>query len=74
MYKAKNGFILKDNTTGQGWKVETAQDLKNAILNYPIFQTVHEHALLKAMQRAITVRKEYENITEFAQFLADNYI
>ena len=74
MYKAKNGLILDDNATGQGWSIESAQDLKNALLIFPIFQTVHDHALWMAVNEAIKDRKHYADIKDFAQFVADNYI
>lgn len=74
MYKAKNGLIIADSSTGQGWDIETAQDLKNALLMFPLFQTVHDHALWAALDAAIKDRREYADIRDLAQFLADGYI
>ena len=69
MYKAKNGLIIADSSTGQGWDIETAQDLKNALLMYPLFQTVHDHALWAALDAAIkhgSVNQHLLNVfTEF---------
>ena len=74
MYKAKNGLIIYDNTTAEGWSIEGAQDLKNALLSFPLFQTVHEHALWLAIDQATKDRKEFRDIKDFAQFIAQNYI
>ncbi len=32
MYKAKNGFTLKNNKTPDGWTRETPQDIVTALL------------------------------------------
>ena len=73
MYKAKNGLIIADSSTGQVWDIETAQDLKNALLMYPLFQTVHDHALWAALDSAIKDRRECDNMRDLAQFIADGY-
>ena len=40
MYRAQNGFTLKDETTPSGWKISSVQDIITALLEFPIFQTV----------------------------------
>lgn len=74
MYKAKNGFILKDNSTAGGWNIETPQDILTALLAYPAFQTVYEGFIWEALDMATQERKEYSNIEELADYLAQNYI
>lgn len=75
MYRAKNGFILQDDTApGGGWTIRTAEDIETALLSFPVFQTVASGILWEQIAQAVEARKEYANITEFAQFLADNYI
>lgn len=74
MYKAKNGFILWDDITPSGWKITKAPDIIKALLEFPTFQTVATPFIWESIQYAIEDRKQYENITEFAEFIAKNYI
>ena len=74
MYKAKNGFILNDDTAPGGWTIKSAQDLETALLSFPYFQTVYTGILWEAIQQAVETRKEYADIKEFAQYIAENYI
>lgn len=75
MYRAKNGFILHDSDApGGGWTIQNAQDIVTALLTYPVFQTVDTGILWEAIGQAVDDRKEYADIKEFAQYLADNYI
>lgn len=75
MYKAKNGFTLQDDTApGGGWTIRTAEDIETALLSFPHFQTVASGVLWEQIAQAVEARKEYANITEFAQFLAANYL
>lgn len=74
MYKAKNGFILRDNTTPGGWKTERAEDILTALLIYPAFETVADCFIWEAIDQAVQERKEYADISEFAAFLAENYL
>lgn len=74
MYKAKNGFTLQDSTTPDGWQIRTADDILTALLSFSYFQTVDAGILWDAIDQATTARKEYDDITELAQHLAENYI
>lgn len=74
MYKAKNGFTLRDETTPGGWKITQAQDILTALLEYQVFQTVASPFIWEAIQNAIEDRREWENITELAEYISENYI
>lgn len=74
MYKARNGFILMDSSTRYGWNIETPQDILTALLGYPAFETVYEGFIWEALDMATQERKEYSNIDELAEYLAENYI
>lgn len=74
MYKAKNGFILRDPTTPAGWEIKTAPDIITGLLQFPAFQTVADGFIWDALTQAIKERSDYKNIEDLAQFLAENYI
>lgn len=74
MYKAKNGFTLRDDTAPGGWTIRTAEDIETALLSFPYFQTVASGILWEQIGEAVKERKEFADVKEFAQFLADNYI
>lgn len=74
MYKAKNGFTLRDETTPGGWKITQAQDILTALLEHPIFQTVATPFIWEAIQNAIEDRREWENVRELAGYIAKHYI
>ena len=74
MYKARNGFILKDDTTAQGWTIRTPQDLITALLAFPVFQTVDTGIIWQALDDATENRKEYDDRQDLADFLAAWYI
>ncbi len=74
MYKGPRGFILRSTETPGGWNIQTLQDVETALYTFPAFQTVYSGFLLEALEQAIADRKEYEDITELAEFLAANYI
>ena len=74
MYKAKNGFTLRDETTPGGWRITQAQDILTALLEYPVFQTVATPFIWEAIQNAIEDRREWENVRELAEYIAKHYI
>lgn len=74
MYRAKSGFTLRDSESGYGWQIRNAQDIFTALEGRPEFATVAEPFLIEAAGQAIDDRKEYADITEFAQFIAENYL
>lgn len=74
MYRAKNGFTLQDAATPWGWTIREPGDIITALLAFPHFQTVHEAFLWDAIARAVETRKEYADIREFAQYIAENYV
>ena len=74
MYKARNGFTRHDDTAPGGWTIREAQDIVTALLSYPYFQTVDTGILWEAIGQAVEARKEYADIKEFAQYIAENYI
>lgn len=74
MYKARNGFILKVDTTAQGWTIRTPEDLITALLAFPVFQTVDTGIIWQALDDATENRKEYDDIQDLADFLAAWYI
>lgn len=74
MYKAKNGFTLHNSDAPGGWTIRNAQDIITALLTYTYFQTVDTGILWDAIGQAVETRKEYADIKEFAQFIAQNYI
>ena len=51
MYKAKNGLIIKDATTPDGWTIRNADDIITALLSFPYFQTVATCFIVEAMQQ-----------------------
>jgi len=73
-YKAKNGFTLLNADTGKGWEIRTPQDIITALLIYPYFQTVGTGVIWDTIRQAVEVRKEYEDIKDLANYLAENYI
>lgn len=74
MYRAKNGLTLKDDMTPQGWKIRTAADIVTALMAYPNFATVSAGMIYEVIYQATEERKEYENITDLAEYLAEYYI
>ena len=74
MYKAKNGLILKDSTTPDGWTIRDGNDIITALLAFPYFQTVATCFILEALQQAADSRKEYADIKDLAAYIAENYI
>lgn len=74
MYKAKNGLIIKDEMTPDGWKIRDGNDILTALLSFPYFQTVATGFILEALQQAADSRKEYADIKELAAYIAENYI
>ena len=74
MYKARNGFTLKSSETAQGWTIKSANDIMTALLAFPYFQTVATGILWEALDQATTERKEYEDIKDLAEYLAEYYI
>jgi hypothetical protein len=74
MYQAKNGFTLKNTTTPDGGEIRTAQDIVTALLTFPVFQTVADAFIWEALQQATADRKEYDDIKDLAQNIAENYI
>ena len=73
-YIAKNGFTLLDADTKKGWSIKGPADIITALLDNPNLQTVATEALWQALAQAIDERKEYQDINDLAQFVADNYI
>ena len=73
-YRARNGFTLLDADTGKGWEIQTPQDIITALLIYPYFQTVDTGIIWDAIRQAVEVRKEYEDIKDLANYLAENCI
>lgn len=74
MYKAKNGFTLKDDTTPEGWIIKTPEDIITALLSFPEFDTVETAILWEALEDATGQRQEYDNIKDLADYLANYYI
>ena len=74
MYKAKNGLTLLSAETPDGWTIRTAQDILTALLAFPYFQTVADAFIWEALEQATTDRKEYADIKDLAQYIAENYI
>ena len=74
MYKAQNGFTLIDETTPDGWKIRSGADIITALEGMPYFGTVAEGFLLEALQQAAESRKEYADIKDLADYIAENFI
>lgn len=75
MYKAKNGFILENDTApGGGWTIRSAEDILTALLMFPAFETVATGFIWEAIAQAVETRKVYADIENLAQELAQNYI
>ena len=74
MYKARNGFTLQNADTPDGWTIRSAQDILTALLAFPYFQTVADDFIWEAIAMALEERKEFADIKEFAQFLAEGYL
>lgn len=74
MYKARNGFTLHNDEAPGGWRIQDAADIETALYSFPYFQTVASEIIWDAIGQAVTERKEYDDIKEFAEYLATNYI
>lgn len=74
MYKAKNGLTLLSAETPDGWTIRSADNILTALLAFPYFQTVAEVFIWQALEQAAADRKEYADIKELAQYIAENYI
>ena len=74
MYKAINGFTLQDATTPDGWTIRSGGDIITALLSFPYFQTVAAGFIAEALQQAADSRKEYANVKDLAEYIAENYI
>lgn len=74
MYKASNGITLLDADTGQGWSIASDADIITALLGLPYFATVATPFIVEAIEQAKADRKEYDNIRDLAQHIAENYI
>ena len=74
MYKAINGLTLQDATTPDGWAIRSSGDIITALLSFPYFQTVAVGFIVEALQQAADSRKEYANIKDLAEYIAENYI
>lgn len=74
MYKAKNGFTLLNAETPEGWRISRAEDIITALLSFPYFQTVATGIIWEAIGQAVNDRKEYTDIRDLAQYIAQNYI
>ena len=74
IYLARNGFMLENAETPEGWTIRSGQDVITALLSFPYFQTVATGFLLEALGQALEVKKEYADIKELAVFIAENYI
>lgn len=69
-----NGFTLYDNTAPDGGKIESDHDVVDALSTFPAFQTVHTDIIWEAFDLAMSDRKHYQDITEFADFLAKHFL
>lgn len=74
MYKGVNGFVLRSAKAPGGWIIQSPQDIETALYSYSHFQTVAWEFLWEAIAQAVQERKEYADIQEFAEYLAENYI
>lgn len=74
MYKARNGFTLLNDETPDGWRILCAEDILTALLAFPYFQTAADCFIWEAIDQATTERKVYADITEFAGYIAENYL
>lgn len=74
MYKASNGITLLDAKTEWGWSIASDADIITALLGLPYFATVATPFIVDAIKQAAGDRKEYANIGDLAQHIAENYI
>ena len=70
----QGNITLIDATTPDGWTIKSMDDVILALLAFPYFQTVATPFIVEAIQQSIKDRREYENITDLAQHIAENYI
>ena len=74
VYRGVNGFTLRSDKAPGGWTIQSPQDIETALYSFPYFQTVAWEFLWEAIAQAVAERKEYKDIKEFAEYLAENYI
>jgi hypothetical protein len=74
MFKAKNGFTLKDATTKWGWEIKNANDLITALIGMPYFETVATDFIIEVLECAMEDRLVYEDINDLVTYIANNYI
>lgn len=65
---------LKDNTTPNGWNIESDNDIILALEAYPYFQTVAAPFIAEAVEQSAGDQTEYDDIKALAQHIAENYI
>lgn len=72
--KGKTMIKLNDSRTKWGWEIKSNDDVILALDGYSIFQTVARCFIEEAVKEAEHDRSEWNDIEEFAQYIAENYI
>ena len=74
MFKASNGFTLKDASTKWGWDIKDGNDLITALMGMPYFATVATGFIIEAVKESMRDRLIYDDIKDLANHIAANYI
>lgn len=73
--KAKHVRIVFGNRmTKWGWDVKTVEDLVLALEGETKFSSVAECFIVEAVYSALRDKQEWKNITEFSEYVSENYI
>lgn len=74
MYKAKNGIILINPETPNGWTIKSDDDILTYLTGLPYFASVYSTFIAEAIEGAAEMQQTYNNIDELAAYIAENYI
>jgi hypothetical protein len=70
-----NGIVtLSDATTPEGWSITSDRDIVLALMGMPYFATVATPFIEDAVEQSARDRRDYDNVRDLAQHIAENYI
>ena len=74
MFKAPNGFTLKDASTKWGWDIKSGNDVVMALIGMEPFATVASDFIVDAIRESMKDRMVYEDIYDLAEHILTHYI
>ena len=69
-----NKIVLLDATTPEGWSIASDSDIILALMSLPYFATVATPFIEDAVEQSARDRRDYDNVRDLAQHIAENYI